>query len=549
MFKQDVVQLGRLVFIFATPRGVRGPAASSPISYKWYTELFCPPIIISSPYMPMPFAKFKSPLLKKVRMLVPFLLTLLVIYKTFPLKTMSYAIIPEPGITFDEFAFAWMGKSFLDLGMPVSWTTNLAQYKAHYYNGNVDGWGLKVDDIRPSWNNLFKIPKPGIASITYDYGLGDRNIDLVQPYFDHPLLAGIVYSLGIPKDKTTLTDVTPSDFRRVNATLGVITALLLFALGTLLYSSWVGFGAALLYSTMPSTLLSSRLAMAENVTIPFFLATMVMVQLALKHKKIWMYVLAGILAGACTLVKFSGVSVVLATILLLFFSKARRSAYIAFAVAYGATLLPYFVYAQVVAGNLFWSVLTSQSARGSIGFMNLIQALSRVNFSGFPIDGWWAGGLASLFYLMSNKKHLSLSIMALSFVLVATLLGGDNNAWYLFPLGIFICLAWGVVLEEILHTPNIFNIAILFLFGVLSSMYWGFIRINDNNYSWVIRIMAAGFMAAGLLLPLLSKHRILKYLWIAGMVLVIHRLYLWNFRGFQYILLHWGELPPPLMLP
>lgn len=490
-------------------------------------------------------------IVKKVWFFAPFLLTLFVVYKTFPLRLISYDKVPAPGITFDEYAFAWMGKGFLQTGMPVSWTTNLGEYRKNYYNGNISGWGLRVDGLEPGWTNLSRIKKPAIATFTYDYGIGDRYIDLVQPYFDHPPLAGIIYSAGIPQNLSTLTDVKPADFRRANAAIGAVTALLLFTLALLLYSPWTGFLAVLVYSTIPTTLLTSRLTLAENIIVPFFLTAMIFLLLGLRQKKLWLLVLSGLFAGACTLAKFSGVTALAASLMVMFISKANRRQFISFSLAFLASVMPYLIYTQLLAPQLFWQVIKNQSARGNWGIINLIQVISRVNFSGFPIDGWWTGGLIAFFYLLTHKKHILLTAMGLTFLLIATLLGGDNNGWYFFPLGIFVSLSWAILITDIFTSPDIKNLAVFFLFAVMSSLYWGYLRINSHtDLSWGIRFIAAVFIGSGLLLPeIIKKYPFVKYLWFIFMIFTIHRLYLWNIRGFQFILSQWGKLPFPLMLP
>lgn len=478
-------------------------------------------------------------------------LTGIVIYTTLSLKLISYDKIPAPGTTFDEYSFAWTGKSFLQSGLPISWTTNLGIYQQQRASVDIDRWGLKVNGVTPTWSNAFTMPKPANRVITFDYGLGDRQIALVQPYFDHPPLAGIIYALSIPKNVSTLTAVRPQDFRHGNVVLGVLTASLLFVLGWLLYSPSVGFLATLIYSTTPTTILSARLTMAENVIIPFFLASMILMQLGLRYKKLWLFGLSGLLAGACTMAKFSGISAAAAGLLILYLSHVNRKQVIIFSLAFLASIMPYLIYANLLSANLFWRVIINQSSRGNWGFINLTQSISRLNFPGFPIDAWWAGGLVSLFYLMNNKKHLHLSVMSLAYVLVATLLGGDYNAWYFFPLGVFACLAWGVLIAEIATLPSLINISIFFLFGVMSSLYWGYIRINSlTNFSWPIRIIAGLFIISGLVLPkLVAQNKALKYVWIIILIVLMHRLYLWNVRGFQEILVRWGHLPYPLMLP
>lgn len=469
------------------------------------------------------------------------ILVLYVSIKTFPLKVISYDKIPKVGQTFDEYSFAWTGKSFLTGGMPVSWTTNLGVYKNKYSSGNLKGFILSSGET--------PIPKPLITTLTFDYGLGDRYIDLVQPYFDHPPLAGVVYSLGIPSDTKSLLDIKPADFRLMTRYLSLLTALLIFGVGTILYSPVVGTMAMIFYSTLPSTLLPARMTMAENVTTPLFLLTVLLVAIGNRYKKTFLFILAGIVAGLTMLAKFSGVSALIVGLLLCWHWKIKRQHILIFLGLAIFVGLLYIGYGLYLSPGLFFNVIFSQAGRGGWGAIVFFQAIERVFFTGMPLDGWWTGGFIVLMYLAALPKHRPLSLMALGYTLVAVGLGGDNNTWYFFPLGVFFVLGYGVLIKEVYEKPSIINLSLLLLFPVLSSLYWGYYRLHlDSNLSWPIRILIGGFAASGLFMEkFIQKWPWVKVLWLILLVLLIHRLYLWNFRSMQYILLEWGKLPHPLM--
>lgn len=462
-----------------------------------------------------------------------------ILIRTWPLKTISYDKIPKVGVTFDEYAFGWTGKSLLASGEPVGWSTNLSAYQKDYTNGSLDGFTLGANR-----------PKPAIAVVKYDYGIGDRYIDLVQPYLDHPPLAGIVYSLGIPRDTKSLLDIRIGDFRYVNRYLGLVTAVLIFILGCLMYSPVVGLLALMLYSTVPSLVFSSRLTLAENVVVPLFLAAMILLKIAIKKDRVWLFALSGGVAGLAVLAKFSGISVILAGILLCWHEKIERKKWLIFVITALGVASLFVWYGLYVAPNLFWEIMTSQAGRGNWGVMNLLQAAERVFFQGFPLDGWWTGGFLAFFYIAGNSKHRELFLMGLVYTIVAAVLGGDNNAWYFFPLGIFFCLSFAVLIYELFEKPTVVGVAVLTLFGMMSSFYWGYTKLHpDMNFSWINRFLVGAMITGGIVAEKwVSQKKWVRWVWCLFLIILIHRLYIWNVRSVQYMLLNWGELPYPLML-
>lgn len=469
-------------------------------------------------------------------------IVLIVIWQTWPLKIISFDKIPRVGETFDEYAFAWMGKSLLASGRPISWTTNIGAYRKDFSNGNLRGWKLESDNG--------KIPT--VSTISLDYGNGTQYIDLVSPYLDHPPLAGVVYSLGIPQTVNSPLEVKPEHFRFPNRYLSVITAGLLFVSGCLIYSPFVGLIAAGLYSTGSSFLLISRLTMAENVLIPLFLSCLILSFLAVKLKKVYLFVLAGLVAGLCVLTKFSGIAAVVSVFIYMLTNGTNKKQLCLFSLSFMTVAATFLIYGLIQSPNLFWDVMASQAGRGGTwGVINLIQSVERVFFLSFPIDGWWTGGFVAMVYIMAkNGRHHLLTITPLIFMFVATLLGGDNNAWYFFPLGIFIVMTWGIVIKEVFFSPDLINTSLLFLFGFSSSFYWGYSRLHlQTNLSWPIRIVALMFVFSGLFMQKIwERYPLTKYVWYIVILLLLYRLYLWNFRGFQYILSQWSNLPFPLML-
>ncbi len=159
-----------------------------------------------------------------------------------------------------------------------------------------------------------------------------------------------------------------------------------------------------------------------------------------------------------------------------------------------------------------------------------------------------AGGLITLMYLSKFKKDREIILATLAYILVATILGGDNNPWYYFPLAVFFALGYASLIHKIFTQPSVVNMGLFFLFPFLSTFHWGYSVFHpDLNTSWIIRVIAVGFLIAGLLGRQITRKKVLFGLWFAILIVLIHRLYLWNTRSVLYIIENWDKLPFPFM--
>lgn len=463
-----------------------------------------------------------------------------ILVKTFPLKTLAYDSIPKVGETFDEYAFAWAGSGLLHGGKPVGWSTNLGAYKTNSVTGKINKFNL-ISEFGPSKNRAI------VDSITFDYGLGDRNIDLVQPYFDHPPLAGIVYALGVPKSANSLLQISASQFRFPNRFVSLVTALLVFLLAYELYGSLIGIISLALYSTIPSIVLSGRLSLAENVLAPLIILNIYLILLAHKHKKLWLWPVAGLVAGLTMLTKFSGVSAFISGISMLMYFKASKKEFLRYIIP--ATLIGAFypIFGLLTSPSVFMQVMLNQAARANTSILDFFHQLSRIYFLDFPLDGWWLGGLMVLLYIAKEIKNLPLIVTAFSYILVAILLGGDFNAWYFFPLGVFYVLAYGSLFAEILDKPSVLNLILFTLFPLLSSLYWGFARYHQHlNISLPLRLTLLASVVWGYFgAKIIKKHPSAKNIWRVTFVLLIGIVCIWNFYSTRYLLSNWGKLRFP----
>lgn len=479
-------------------------------------------------------------------------LVLLFTKKTFRLRTLGLEYVPEVGEILDENDFAWIGKSILTTGVPTAWSdfevySRLPDKKVTL---GIEGFSISINGQVPTWRTYRFFPKPVVKVETLDYGKGDRYIRFVQPYLDHPPLAGIIYALGVGKESKTFKDIPPSQFRYPTVWLSVATGLLLFFLGTQLYGAEVGLMAFLFYSTVPSFIFATRLALAENVLTPFFLASVNLLLLGKKLNKRIFFFLAGILAGLSGLTKLSGWSVILCGILLLLIWQRTKKEFLFF--FFPAVVLAglYFVWSFYLAGPLIWQIILGQSARTFWGAVSNWHHFSRVNLLHFPLDGWWLGGFIILAFIFSFKEYWELLVISGSYLLTVLFLGGGSYAWYYFPFIPFLSLAVAILIKRLVVNFSFLGMALFFIFPFSSSFYWGFTVFHQGaSLQWLYRLIILFFVVSGVVILKRDRQNpLIKFCWFIFWVFLVHRLYLWNYRSVLYLLENWGKLPFPLIL-
>ena len=487
----------------------------------------------------------------KVFFVICFLLVIFFSFKTYPLKTLGYKSIPNKGEILDEYDFGWIGKSFLETGVPTAWS-DLGVYSKENPEKNIiskmEGFSILANGRKPSFKSFSSFPKPMVKVETLDYGKGDRHIRFVQPFLDHPPLAGVIYSLGLNKDVVNFNQLELEQIRQPSIYLAIIAGVLLFFLGTQLYGPLVGLIAFLFYSTVPSFVFASRLALAENVLLVFFLSSVNLLILGKKLSKDWLLIFSGILAGLGSLTKLSGWAIILVGLFLLIFYKSSRKRIISFllpAVLIGSL---YFFYSFYLAGPFFIELILDHSSRLFLGALSFFQQISRVSLSNFPLDGWWIGGFFILAYLAAFKGNREVAIMSGTYLLSILFLGGGNHTWYYFPLMPFLALSVAVLVKRLATKYSLTDLVLFLIFPVSSSFYWGFTVFNSSlGLQWFYRLMIIffGFLAICFLTKIKQKF-LFKFGWILLLILLVHRLYLWNFRSILYLIDNWGKLQPPL---
>lgn len=364
------------------------------------------------------------------KILVIFLIFLL----GFFLRFHNFAIYPQRGATHDEFAFAFLGISFLQKGIPSSWS-NIPVYQDRYY--------LKANDTRYS---------------------------IVTPYFDHPPLFGLLTGgFALLNGEREFSKVKLSTIRLVPVILGSFSIVLLFILCQSLYGFKTAVISSLVFATVPTYAISSRMSLAENLLIPQILLALILFEKLLKEERKNLVYLLGFLAGLAFLTKFVGLFVWLTLLLLFLYEPRARKHILPFSVITFLVGSVYFLYGFALDKTLFLKILSFQGARevGPFSFLNLFLTPAIVNK--IFVDGWvYFGWFALIILAYRSKENIKVVLPAFCYLLVfvLTVNQGDLHSWYNYPFYPFLAIASGKLIGEMLKKPSFLNIIFLLTAGL-----------------------------------------------------------------------------------
>jgi len=386
------------------------------------------------------------------------LAVLLIFLLGFFLRLHHYDVYPQRGATHDEFAFAFLGINFLKTGAPSSWS-NIPLYQNKYY--------LKANDTRYS---------------------------IVTPYFDHPPLFGLLTGgVALLRGETELEEVNLSTIRLIPVILGSLSIVLLFKLCQNLYGFRVAAISALVFATVPTYVVASRMSLAENLLIPELLLALILFERFIRKREKKLVYLLGLIAGLAFLTKFIGIFIYLSLLLLFLLKPKLRKEIIPFSLTAFLIGSFYFLYGLVINRELFLEILAFQGARevGPFSFFNLFLAPAIVNK--IFVDGWVYFGWAALAVLLyKDRKHFEITAAFFSylFLFVLTVDQRDLHGWYNYPFYPFLAMASGKLIEEITKTPSLLNIVFLLTAGLstVSLTYFSVFGLSSSLFRLLVVI-------------------------------------------------------------
>lgn len=391
------------------------------------------------------------------------LVVLLIVLLGCLLRLHNFTKYPQRGATHDEFAFAFLGISFLKTGIPSSWS-NIPIYQNKYY--------LKANDT------LYSI---------------------VTPYFDHPPLFGLLTgAFALLNGEREFSKVKLSTIRLVPVILGSFSIVLLFILCQSLYGFKTAVISSLVFATVPTYAISSRMSLAENLLIPQILLALILFEKLLKEERKSLVYLLGFLAGLAFLTKFVGLFVWLTLLLLFLYEPRARKHILPFSVITFLVGSVYFLYGFALDKTLFLKILSFQGARevGPFSFFNLFLTPAIVNK--IFVDGWVYFGWFALFIsIYQYKKNIKIVVPSLCYLLIFVLSVNqkDLHGWYNYPFYPFLAIASGKLISEIIDKPSFLKAIFLLTagFSALNLTYFEFFGLTPGFFRTLVFLLFLPF--------------------------------------------------------
>lgn len=478
----------------------------------------------------------------------------LVIQQSIFFRWFGYETIPGP-IT-DEYDYVWQALSLRQYQLPVGWTLSRYIYdkpKYHSRGGDLEGFGIITEGKRVGLAEFKQNSTPLVAIKEIDYVKGREHMFFVAPFFDHPPLGGLIYSLGVNNTVKEFEQVKPADFRKPALNLAIITAILLFIfLYLITTNALVASLGVIIYSTVPTYLLATRTAFLENIAPPFILSHLILLFLALqlKYKKLayLLIVASGLLAGLGALSKEPAVGFVIGSLILLVFNKIPKKIILVLLLSILTPILIYSGWGLWLQKDLFIDIFLANSSRGYFGALKLVAMMEALKFKNFPIDGWWIWGLFSFLMVSINIKQRNLLYLIVPLAMhlfLVLFLGSPNYPWYFLSSIPFLAACSAILIWQIYENPNIATALAFFLIPFSSSYYWGRVALSlepsINHYRGAFLI----FSLILLLRLKFGKYRIIRFTWFIFLAILIQKIVIFNEVFFPYLIAHWGNLPIP----
>lgn len=502
---------------------------------------------------------------KKISLIFSLLgLVILLIY-SHNIRCISYDSVPEPFSVLDERTNVAHGISLRRSGVPAAWSDlrsywdfSLNKKPQKSYGLDLNGFNIYLDGKKPTLFPLSEFPPVTIYTKELNLGLGPMHTSIMQPYLDHPPLGGLILSSLVPDSAKSFEKLSPFDFRKTSVYLALISTVLIFLLAAQISKSWIpGLISAGVYASVPTFLLTSRMAFLENALIPFELLVLNLLiysERLIKRPRFYngLLLITGILAGLATLTKTVGFALVILVIIVLFLRKSHLKQYLFFIIPALVVSSLYILWGLMLSPQLFMQLLNEQSTRRVfVGSLNFLTSFVKFGMPSFPLDGWWVGGFITLIF-MPFVKETRIFLIGFAIMLFLILFTGASSfPWYVLPLVPYLAISTGYFLWNIAIQPKTLNIILLFLIFFSSSYYWGigakFGAPNFTNYELqfsLYKIFLTAFFAASLFIPhLLEKNKKVRILWFVGILVLIIFLFRLNFASALFIMHNWGDLP------
>ncbi|MGI5826330.1 MAG: glycosyltransferase family 39 protein [Patescibacteria group bacterium] len=367
------------------------------------------------------------------------------------LREKHFSAFPTINDTGDEYKYAFNGISLIKNGVPESWS-----------------W----------WDNYGEFPV---------VRLGNMDFRMVKPYFDEPPLFSLLMgSYAMSEGMDSYEKVDPGALRWPMLKLGTVNVFLLFLLVYFCAGLSEAVLASLLYATIPTMVLSSRLPLAENFMVTLSLAALLLLLLFVKTNSKLVLVLMSLTAVSGILVKQTALYIPVAIIFLLLAKKKLKPALVVFGFIVLA-YLAWFAYGAYYNWDLFITlqqVFSGREIKMPTMIINLFDTF-RITEKTMSADGIMIWGVVSLIlysFVKDTKSkftNLFLPVLTGSYLVLFSIMSAHIKGWYRIPFHPFFAWAIAAVFIEIVKKPKF-----LYTFFFLAVAFFASMVAGTGEQSW-----------------------------------------------------------------
>ncbi len=351
----------------------------------------------------------------------------------FFLRAYNLTNSPRLGATFDEFAWTWIGISLIQEHVPSSWSPH-PQYEGHReYKKylNADFW-------------------------------------IVKPYLEHPPFFGLVAgSFAILNGADGMFDVTLDKIRPLALILGLVSIGTLFLLVREIYDEKIALLSTLIYATIPTVVIGSRLVQNENFFIPIYLSALFLIAKYFRTKNKKLIYMSAVLCGLLVISKVPWIAASVGIISILFY-KQKYNLGLRVGLIVALFFIGYLIYGLFFNSDLFLGLWGLQLQRYDISF-NSVYALFTEPYltDRYFIDGWiFFGWFAFILLLIKDYKKnivVILGLLAYLGIFIFAIPNEAGHGWYRYPFYPFLAISVALFIKEYFNK----NILLTFLFILL----------------------------------------------------------------------------------
>lgn len=420
------------------------------------------------------------------------------------LRLQNFALYPVVGDTYDEYKAPFNGIGLLRDGIPTSWS-----------------WYPNYPDTPPRYINggIFR---------------------LVKPWFDEPPLFSLMAgAYGETQKIYDFDQVNIYLYRHPMVYTNALNILLLFFLVYLVSGFTQACFASIIYATVPTFVLSSRLPISDNMVATFTLVSLLFTVIYLKtNKNIFLFFL-GIFASLSLQLKSTGVFVPIACTTILWSQKKFKPSLIVIFLTLTSLGL-WFYYGYHYDWHLFLAIMKNSSGRELFAptvIINLLHSF-RIGEKVMGIDGWviWGWFSAAGYCLVKPPKDQTLRRFILpltlaSYLIFFSIMSGHVKGWYRLPFYPLISWAAAAAILRLIKSPQILPFFFFTSFAFLSSYVYGHGGINWNNgqvktYQYSFVLLMIPFM----LYQIFGRRRHLKLLCQTIIIIIFSLSIFYNYR-------------------